>query len=152
MSGAPLLKGGLFWRRSIWNGSKCDPVILATDTSRLWLKNAAEETVFSVPCGEARVRFSKLNTMFITANGQKYAFVGAPAQLSKSFSSGQLEELRAAAELVSKAPDRSRMSGITVMGAGVRADAIFDAIGEFKDIARTIKPWKQVLPAVGVQT
>jgi hypothetical protein len=147
--------GGLYWRRSKWNGRKCVPVILSVDAGRLRL-SAAKEVGFDVPCAEVTARFTKLGTMVLTVNGRTYDILGVGASLSPNFTKEQRDELRARqAKAASAAISPGFAAGGSGIGGGAGAAmdavAIVGAVAEINQMRANIRPWRSVLPAAGVR-
>jgi hypothetical protein len=157
---------GVYWRRSRWNGRKCDPVILTVDQGRLRM-STADAVVFDVPCTSVTARFSRAWTMMLTVEGTRYDFVGQGSGISKSFTPAQLDEIRAAH---ANAAGRDRSGGTAAAATGAAGlgaatgDPGVQAVGgafavaglaqaafEFGTLRAVIRPWREVLPVAGVR-
>jgi hypothetical protein len=88
-------KSLLYWRRNLWNGSACVPVILTLEAGTLTMKNAEGTVIFSEPQEGVVPRFTGWGTMVLTIQGKKYDFVGMPAADSPAVSDLQKAELSA---------------------------------------------------------
>ncbi|RLQ03861.1 hypothetical protein EAD96_17625 [Micromonospora sp. BL1] len=96
--------GIVYWRRSLWNGMRCVPVLLTLDEGRLraWDRHGAE--VFAAVAGRVEARGTIFGTMVLTVDGRRYALVGDGATVSPAPSAEQrrrLAEYMARAEPVS---------------------------------------------------
>src|SRR6476661_821147 len=90
------MKSLLYWRKSMINGAKTVPVIVAMDGAGMFsMRDAAGVPVFSVPAPQAAVRFTSMGTMVVTADGRKYDIVGVGASLSPSPSPWQMADMAA---------------------------------------------------------
>lgn len=90
---AAAYKSLLYWRKNLWNGSACVPVILMLENDVLGMKAADDTIVFSEPVEKVAVKFTGWGTMILTVQGQKYDFVGMPAADSPAVSDAQKVEL-----------------------------------------------------------
>ena len=90
------MKSLLYWRKSMINGAKTVPVIVAMDPAGTFsMHDAAGAPVFSLPASDASLRFTSMGTMVATAQGRKYDIVGVGASLSPSPSPWQMAEMAA---------------------------------------------------------
>jgi hypothetical protein len=151
----PSYAGGLYWRKSKWNGLKCLPVILSLDAGRLRLA-AAKEVAFDVPCADVVAKFTKFGTLVLTVGRRSYDILGVGASLSPSFTKEQREELQARQ---AKAANAAVAPGVMAAGTGIGGEvgaamdavAIVGAVFEIKAMRENIKPWRDLLPAAGVR-
>lgn len=129
--------GGLYWRKSWWNGRACVPVILRISGGQLRLRDE-NAVVFDVPCPAVQAKLSSLNTLTLRVNGQKYYLVGRGGQISKTFTPEMEWELQQALQ----------------QGPGTPGAATFNHQGlAAADIAslRNTKPWMPILQAAGAR-
>jgi hypothetical protein len=156
---------GVYWRRSKWNGRKCEPVILTVDQGRLRM-STADAVVFDVPCASVSAKFSRAWTMTVTVDGTGYDFVGRGSGISKAFTAAQLDEIRAA-HATAAGRDRSGATvaagtgaaglgaatgdpGLQAVGGVFAAAGLAQAAFEFSTLRAVIRPWRDVLTAAGV--
>ncbi|WFF05031.1 hypothetical protein O7622_18390 [Micromonospora sp. WMMD1076] len=95
--------GIVYWRRSLWNGMRCVPVLLTLDEGRLRACDRRGAEVFAALAGQVEARGTIVGTMLLTAGGDRYALVGVGATVSPSPSAEQrrrLEEYTARTEPV----------------------------------------------------
>jgi hypothetical protein len=86
-------KSLLYWRKNLWNGSACVPVILTLNGATLSMKAADDTVVFSEVVDQLSVQFTGWGTMVLTVAGKKYDIVGMPAADSPAISELQKAEL-----------------------------------------------------------
>ncbi|MET8912496.1 hypothetical protein [Micromonospora sp. NPDC004551] len=72
----------VYWRRSIWNGRRCVPVLMTLDQGWLRARDRAGAEVFAVPAGQVGGRLTRLGTLLLTVGGRRYALVGRGATVS----------------------------------------------------------------------
>ncbi|MEV4272998.1 hypothetical protein [Micromonospora aurantiaca (nom. illeg.)] len=95
--------GIVYWRRSLWNGMRCVPVLLTLDEGRLRARDRRGAEVFAAPAGQVEARGTIVGTMLLTVGGHRYALVGVGATVSPAPSAEQrrrLDEYTARAEPV----------------------------------------------------
>ncbi|MER5609668.1 hypothetical protein AB0F93_17590 [Micromonospora tulbaghiae] len=100
----PPYAGIVYWRRSLWNGMRCVPVLLTLDEGRLRACDRHGAEVFAALAGRAEARETIFGTMVLTVDGRRYALVGEGATVSPAPSAEQrrrLAEYMARAEPVS---------------------------------------------------
>ncbi|MEU2703239.1 MULTISPECIES: hypothetical protein [Micromonospora] len=110
--------GIVYWRRSLWNGMRCVPVLLTLDEGRLRARDRRGAEVFAAPAGQVEARGTIVGTMLLTVGGHRYALVGVGATVSPAPSAEQrrrLDEYTARAEPV---PDLASWWEV-LAGAGV---------------------------------
>ncbi|MET8068088.1 hypothetical protein [Micromonospora sp. NPDC005313] len=103
MEPRPSYAGIVYWRRSLWNGLRCVPVLMTLDEGRLRAGDRRGAEVFAAPAGQVEARGTIFGTMLLTVEGRRYALVGVGATVSPSPSREQLrrlDERTARAELV----------------------------------------------------
>jgi hypothetical protein len=86
-------KSLLYWRKNLWNGSACVPVILTLNDATLSMKTADDMVVFSEAVDQLSVKFTGWGTMVLTVADKKYDIVGMPAADSPAISDLQKAEL-----------------------------------------------------------
>ncbi|MFI5835623.1 hypothetical protein ACIA5A_18290 [Micromonospora sp. NPDC051300] len=79
----------VYWRRSLWNGTRCVPVLMTLDQGWLRARDRAGAEVFAVPAGQVQGRLSRLGTLLLTVAGRRYAIVGRGSDVSPSPSADQ---------------------------------------------------------------
>ncbi|MFC4785433.1 hypothetical protein ACT8ZV_13220 [Nocardioides sp. MAHUQ-72] len=146
------LAGGLYWRRSRWNGRACVPVVLELADGRLTMTDR-KGVVLDAPVTEVAVSFSRLHTMTLQHDADRFDVVGIGANLSPSFSREQLDHLRAAQARIA-GPSTSGQSAFAAgaAGAGDDAAAALGAAFSWASMKGNIEPWRSVLPAAGART
>ncbi|MDQ0147362.1 MULTISPECIES: hypothetical protein [Pseudarthrobacter] len=151
------MKSLLYWRKSMINGAKTVPAIVAMDSAGTFsMHDAAGVPVFSVPASQAAVRFTSMGTMVVTANGRKYDVTGVGASLSPSPSSWQLAEMAAGADGRTDPTGLSRagsagaaMSGAGGLGAVAGAAGGAAMMFAYYQGLDAIKAWQEALPSAG---
>ncbi|QLQ35602.1 hypothetical protein [Micromonospora robiginosa] len=83
----------VYWRRSLWNGMRCVPVLMTLDQGWLRARDRDGAEVFAVPAGQVRGRLTRLSTLLLTVGGRRYAIVGRGSDVSPSPSADQRREL-----------------------------------------------------------
>lgn len=86
-------KSLLYWRKNLWLGTSCVPVILTLEQNTLAMKRSDETIVFSESLDNVTVKFSGWGTMTLIILGKKYDIVGMPAATSPAISDRQKAEL-----------------------------------------------------------
>lgn len=86
-------KSLLYWRKNLWNGSACVPVILALENGVLSMKTSDDTVVFKESIDQVLVQFTGWGTMVLTVAGKKHDIVGMPAADSPAISELQKTEL-----------------------------------------------------------
>jgi hypothetical protein len=86
-------KSLLYWRKNVWNGSACVPVILTLEDDTLMMKDDKEVVVFQAPISQVSKRFTQWGTMILEVGSKKYDIVGMPAQTSPAITDAQKAEL-----------------------------------------------------------
>lgn len=86
-------KSLLYWRKNLWNGSACVPVIVTLEAGTLTMKSADDTVIFSESLEQVTPRFTGWGTMILTVKDQKYDIVGMPAADSPAVSDLQKAEL-----------------------------------------------------------
>ncbi|MER7992845.1 hypothetical protein [Micromonospora chalcea] len=99
----PSYAGIVYWRRSLWNGLRCVPVLMTLDEGWLRAGDRHGAEVFAAPVGQVEARGTIFGTMLLTVGSHRYALVGVGATVSPPPSREQLrrlDELTARAEPV----------------------------------------------------
>ena len=113
----------LYWRKNLWNGAQCVPVLLQLDADgQFSMRTADETTVFSVQLQEVQPRFTGWGTMILRINGKTYDLVGVGGTLSPSPAQWQLNALKDPADAASS-------EGAIAGSAGVGASELGSAVG-----------------------
>ncbi|MFF7274908.1 hypothetical protein [Streptomyces griseorubiginosus] len=81
------------WRRSIWNGARCEPVLLTLRPDGLQMQDRSLHTVLRAHPHTVTGRLTRLGTLLLTIDGRRYAFVGRGASLSPAPSPEQQRAL-----------------------------------------------------------
>jgi len=84
---------GLYWRKSLWNGARCVPVIVTLE-SGLFAMSGADGEVFSVPVAKVRAKRGKLGTLTVSWPGAKFHLVGRGGAISPAFTDAQRQQLQ----------------------------------------------------------
>jgi hypothetical protein len=152
------MKSLLYWRKSMINGAKTVPVIVAMDGAGMFsMHDAAGVKVFSLPAPQAAVRFTSMGTMVVTtANGRKYDILGVGASLSPSPSPWLMAEMAADPGGRTDPTGLSRVgsAGAAMSGAG-GLGAVAGAAGgaammfAYYQGLDAIKAWQEALPGAG---
>jgi len=79
----------VYWRKSLWNGVRCVPVLMSLQQHRLRAYDRNGQLVFDVPAGEVSGRLTRFGTLLLTVGGKRYAIVGRGSDVSPSPSTGQ---------------------------------------------------------------
>ncbi|MFI2713747.1 hypothetical protein ACH495_26850 [Micromonospora sp. NPDC018662] len=79
----------VYWRRSLWNGMRCVPVLMTLDQGWLRARDRVGAEVFAVPAGQVGGRLTRLGTLVLTVGGRRYAMVGRGASVSPDPSADQ---------------------------------------------------------------
>ncbi|RBJ10874.1 hypothetical protein DRA43_02350 [Micromonospora provocatoris] len=99
----PSYAGIVYWRRSLWNGMRCVPVLLTLEEGWLRACDRHGAEVFAAPAGRVEARGTIFGTMLLTVDGRRYALVGDGAAVSPAPGAEQwrrLEEYTARADPV----------------------------------------------------
>ncbi|MFF0657673.1 hypothetical protein [Micromonospora tulbaghiae] len=89
----PSYAGIVYWRRSLWNGMRCVPVLLTLDGGRLHACDRHGAEVFAAPAGRVEARGTIFGTMLLTVDDRRYALVGEGAAVSPAPSAEQRRRL-----------------------------------------------------------
>ncbi|WP_329296683.1 hypothetical protein [Streptomyces pseudovenezuelae] len=81
------------WRRSIWNGARCEPVLLTLRPDGLQMQDRFLATVLRTDAHSVTGRLTRLGTLLLTIDGRRYALVGRAASLSPAPSTDQKRAL-----------------------------------------------------------
>jgi len=81
--------GVVYWRRSLWNGARCVPVVLSLLPGELRAQDRDGKVVFQGDPRQVDGRLTRLGTLLVTVGGKRYALVGRGADLSPAPSAGQ---------------------------------------------------------------
>jgi hypothetical protein len=152
------IKSLLYWRKSKINGAATVPVVLSLDPAGvLRMKNADQETIFSLPAKEAAVRFTSWGTMIVSVRGTHYDIVGVGASLSPRPSRQQLDELGAGS-----GPHSGDGTDLSRAGSAGAAMSSGDGLGAVAGVAGNVvmqyayyqgigamRAWQETLPRAG---
>lgn len=157
--GAPLTAAGLYWQQSRWNGRKTVPVILELFDSNTLRLGVADGILFAVPASSVQAKFSVINVLHLTVNGQKYAISGIGTSLSPEFPPVMIDYLqRTAGEIANRHGENAanqdhvtllQVTRGSVFRFGAEASAKMAADGAAAKEA--IDPWREILTAAGAQ-
>ncbi|MGW4435844.1 hypothetical protein ACWELO_08790 [Streptomyces sp. NPDC004596] len=81
--------GIVYWRRSLWNGARCVPVLLSLLPGALRAQDREGRVVFQEDPRGVEGRLSRLGTLLVDVGGKRYALVGRGALVSPGPSAGQ---------------------------------------------------------------
>jgi hypothetical protein len=85
--------GIVYWRRSVWNGARCEPVLVTLRPDGLQVRDRSLATVLQADPSAVTGRPTRLGTLVLTVEGQRYALVGRGASLSPAPSADQQRAL-----------------------------------------------------------
>lgn len=85
--------GIVHWRRSLWNGARCEPVLVTLRPGSLHVRDRSLGTVAHVDPHAVTGRLTRLGTLLLTIDGRRYALVGRGASLSPAPSTEQRQAL-----------------------------------------------------------
>lgn len=151
-------KSLLYWRKNLWNGSDCVPIILVLEDNILTVKDADGANVFSTPLHDVVVNFTGWGTMTLTVSGKKYDIVGMPAATSPQISELQKAELSGLTPnetgqhtsdtqpiaLGGAVASATGNAGATVIGAAASTAVYYKGLG-------TIREWKTLIGSAADQ-
>lgn len=129
--------GGLYWRKSWWNGRACVPVILRVSGGQLRMRDETG-VIFQAPCAGVQAKLSSMKTLTLRINGKKYYLVGRGGQISKTFTPDMQQELHQALQQGPGTPGAATFSHLGLAAADVSS-------------LRNTEPWKAVLQAAGAR-
>ncbi|MFC4147734.1 hypothetical protein ACFO0M_15870 [Micromonospora mangrovi] len=66
----------VYWRRSRWNGARCEPILMTLHEGRLRARDRAGRELFAVAPGQVTGRLSRFGTLLLTVGGQAFHLVG----------------------------------------------------------------------------
>ncbi|MEU7029111.1 hypothetical protein AB6O49_33665 [Streptomyces sp. SBR177] len=126
--------GIMYWRRSLWNGFRCRPVLLTLENGRFRATDRRGDVVFDLPVTAVTGRLSRLGTLLLTLDGSRYDLVGRGSSVSPRPSRGQVEALAAfRARTGSAGPRAGGAAGVVDLafndGAGAVARDWRDTLG-----------------------
>ncbi|MEU5633387.1 hypothetical protein ACH47C_16560 [Streptomyces rishiriensis] len=81
--------GIVYWRRSLWNGAHCEPLLVTLRPDSLHVRDRSLSTVLQVDPHAVSARLSRLGTLVLKADGRRYALAGRGASLSPAPSAEQ---------------------------------------------------------------
>lgn len=146
-------KSLLYWRKNLWNGSDCVPVILALENNVLSIKAADGTVVFADSLDQVSVKFTGWGTMILTRAGKDYDIVGMPAATSPAISDLQKAELSGVSDQVTKngavrdtqpavlggtVASAAGPTGASVVGAAVSTAVYYNGLS-------SIREWKNLI-------
>ncbi|MBK3639394.1 hypothetical protein [Streptomyces sp. MBT33] len=85
--------GIVHWRRSMWNGARCEPVLVSLHPGDLQVRDRSLGTVLQADPRAVTGRLTRLGTLVLTVEGRRYALVGRGASLSPAPSADQQRAL-----------------------------------------------------------
>jgi hypothetical protein len=143
-------KSLLYWRKNLWNGAACVPVVLTLEDEVLSMRAADGTTVFSEARDKITVRFTGWGTMLLVVAGKKYDVVGMPAATSPAISDAQKAELSGLTTEEARLEDKQPVvlggavatatgnSGATIVGAAVSTAVYYRGLN-------SIREWKALI-------
>jgi len=143
---------GLYWRKSLWNGFACIPVILRLDGNFLTLKTT-DKTEWRVFISDTKFRATAFGTMILTVNHRDYAFVATGAVVSKKFNEEQLAELNDANGRYDVGADAASSIGLgasTIGGVAAPVGVGQATIGYARATAANIGVWEESYRSLGL--
>ncbi|MDF3301454.1 hypothetical protein [Streptomyces tropicalis] len=127
--------GIVHWRRSVWNGARCEPVLVTLRPDGLRLQDRSLQTVLQADPRAVTGRLTRLGTLVLTVDGRRYALVGRGASLSPAPSAGQ-----------QRAVDGTRRETSEPAAAGGVVDALLNG-----GAAARMRAWHARLAAAGAR-
>jgi hypothetical protein len=85
--------GIVHWRRSMWNGARCEPVLVTLCPDGLQVRDRSLGTVLQADPRAVTCHLTRLGTLVLTVDGRRYALVGRGASLSPAPSAEQQRAL-----------------------------------------------------------
>ncbi|MEU8591633.1 hypothetical protein AB0C59_32295 [Streptomyces sp. NPDC048664] len=85
--------GIVHWRRSVWNGARCEPVLVTLGPGGLHVRDRSLGTVLQADPRAVTGRLTRLGTLVLAVDGRRYAFVGRGASSSPTPSADQQRAL-----------------------------------------------------------
>ncbi|MFF5173534.1 hypothetical protein ACFY3U_12940 [Micromonospora sp. NPDC000089] len=82
----------VYWRRSLWNGRRCVPVLMILDQGWLRARDAAGAELFAARVDQVSGRLTRLGTLVLTVADRRYALVGRGSDISPDPSPEQRRE------------------------------------------------------------
>lgn len=145
-------KSLLYWRKNLWLGSSCVPVILTLENNILVMKRSDDTIIFSESLDGVTVKFSGWGTMTLIVLGKKYDIVGMPAATSPAISNLQKAELSGLntnnqvtdvqdmqpVVLGGTVASATGSTGLTIVGAAVSTAAYYRGL-------TSIREWKGLI-------
>ncbi|MFC9287174.1 hypothetical protein [Streptomyces sp. NPDC057052] len=98
------------WRRSLWRGALCEPVLLVLTPIELRAHDRASRIVFRTSPAEVSGRLTRFGTLRLDVAGRRYDLVGRGAGLSPAPSAEQERDLAALRRSPASAPAGSTNS------------------------------------------
>ncbi|MFC0004456.1 hypothetical protein [Micromonospora siamensis] len=126
----------VYWRKSIWNGVRCVPVLMTLEQGWLRARDRAGAEVFAVPVGQVGGRLTRMRTLLLDVGGRRYALVGRGSSVSPDVSREQRQALDAFRAARAAAPDATEGPGFV--------DAMFN-----ERAAWNMRGWRDALVAAG---
>lgn len=121
-----LFAGGIYWRKSKFNGRQCVPAILELREGRVRLLDVQGQ-VFDVLAASVQASCSVLGTLSVVVDGVTYDLVAQRARLSPSFTAPMVDYLRDVhAQVV--AVEGERVPGAVLMMEGLNARHVFNNV------------------------
>jgi hypothetical protein len=87
--------GIVYWRRSLWRGALCEPVLLVLDPTGLRAHDRSYQVVFQADPGTVGGRLTRFGTLRLHVEGRRYDLVGRGAAQSPAPSAEQVRNLDA---------------------------------------------------------
>lgn len=128
--------GIVYWRRSLWKGARCEPVLVTLRPDSLHVRDRSLGTVLEVDPRAVSARLSRLGALVLKADGRRCVLVGRGASLSPEPSADQQRALEHAG---------SGSPGPAAAGGAV--DQLFNG-----GAAARMRDWHARLTAAGART
>lgn len=81
--------GIVYWRRSIWNGTRCQPVLATLRPGELHLRDRSLASVLRADPRTVTGRLTRFGTLVLAVDGRRWVLVGRGASVSPSPSAEQ---------------------------------------------------------------
>lgn len=83
-----------YWRKNLWNGAACKPILMILEDGRLRSWNRDNVPLFDCPVTAVGAQLSKNGTLTLRLDDRKWAIVGRGAQISPSPTADQISSLQ----------------------------------------------------------
>lgn len=135
--------GIVYWRRSLWNGARCEPLLVTLGPGALQARDRASTVVFQADPSTVTGRLTRLGTLLLTVDGRRYDLVGRGGSMSPEPSAEQEQALaHFTRRQVQQAPQAARTPAVT-------SGAVDQLLNE--GAAGRMRAWQQMLRTAGGQ-